>query len=126
MIKEPRPHPDHEWLLHMSDGELAPDSRAAMQKHLEACWECRHELQQMEGAIGDAVRYRQEVLMRHMPPPPNEWRDLSAGFAQIDRDLAPPPSLLSRVGAAFQIFRMPRYAVPLAAAVLGAAVFPSR
>jgi anti-sigma factor RsiW len=119
VIKELRPHPDHEWLLQMSDGELAPDSRAAMQKHLEACWECRHELQQIEGAIGDAVRYRKEVLVQYMPSPPNDWRDLSAGFAQIDRELAP-PSFLSRVTAAL---RMPRYAIPLVAAVLGAAVF---
>ena len=123
MIKEPRPHPDHEWLLLFSDGELPPEARPAMQKHLEACWECRHELQQIEEAIGAAVRYRKEALGQHLPPPPAPWRDLSSGFAQIDQELTP-PSLLSRFAAAL---RMPRYAIPLAAAAaLGAVVFVAR
>jgi hypothetical protein len=60
-----------------------------------------------------------------MPQPPNAWPDLSAGFAEIDRELAP-PSLLSRIGSVFGLLRMPRYAVPFAAGVLGAAVFMAR
>jgi len=120
--KELRPHPDHEWLLLYSDGELPVEVRAAMTTHLEACWECRHELQELQQTIGDAVRYRKEVLARHMPPPPAPWRDLSAGFAEVNRTLAP-QSLFSRVGAAL---RIPRMAIPLAAAALGATILITR
>ena len=68
-----------------------------MQKHLEACWECRHELQQIEGAIGGAVEYRRQ-MRAHMPAPPAPWRDLTSGFEAIDRTLAP-PSVWQRIDA---------------------------
>src|SRR5262249_3027911 len=41
-------------------------------------------LKELQDTIGDCVNYRKDVLARHLPPPPAPWRDIYAGFAEID------------------------------------------
>jgi len=55
--------------------------------HLEACWECRAELEDLQNTVSECVRYRKNVLARHLPPPPAPWADIYRGFAKIDAQL---------------------------------------
>lgn len=81
-------HPGEEQLLRYADGELSPRESAGVRAHLEACWECRAELDRLQVAITDCIHYRKAVLETHLPSPPAAWRDLSAGFAAVDREIA--------------------------------------
>ncbi len=77
-------HPDDGLLLRFIDGELPGRKSRQIQKHLEACWQCRTEIEEMKATVAECVRYRKNVLAVHLPGPPNPWRDLSCGFARID------------------------------------------
>ena len=81
-------HPGEERLLRYADGELLPRESAEVRTHLEACWECRAELDSIQAAVADCVHYRKSVLQAHLPPPAAPWRDLSAGFAAVNRGIA--------------------------------------
>lgn len=77
-------HPDDGLLLRFIDGELPGRKARQIQKHLEACWQCRTEIEEMKATVAECVRYRKNVLGVHLPGPPNPWQDLSCGFARID------------------------------------------
>jgi hypothetical protein len=77
-------HPDHDDLLRYADGELRGLAARRIRKHLEACWQCRADLQDIENAITGCVDYRKNVLQRLLPPPPAPWSDIYAGFAKMD------------------------------------------
>jgi hypothetical protein len=81
-------HPEDGQLLCYVDGELPGRESRRVRGHLEACWQCRHSVEELEGTIAACVQYRHEVLQGHLPPPPAPWADLTAGFAQIDAELA--------------------------------------
>ena len=79
-------HPEEGQLLRYLDGEL-PDRKAKQtQKHLEACWECRTAVEELEATVTECVRYRKSVLVPCTPQPPMPWRDLD--FAGVDAELA--------------------------------------
>ena len=80
-------HPDQEQLLRYADGESPARVAGSIRKHLEACWQCRAELEELQKTVGECVRYRKNVLGRHLPPPPAPWTDLHRGFAAIDAEL---------------------------------------
>ena len=44
-------HPDHGQLLLYLDGELVGRKAKQIRTHLEACWQCRTELQALETTI---------------------------------------------------------------------------
>lgn len=67
-------HPDEAELLRFCDGELPPREASRVERHLEACWECRTQLEDIQKAISDYVRYRKDVLQPELPPPPAAWR----------------------------------------------------
>src|SRR5579864_3303994 len=90
------PHPQEEQLLRYSDGELPGRTTAQVRSHLEACWQCRANLEELEKTVGACVRYRTNVLQRHLPAPPAPWTDIYVRFAQIDASLER-PSLAERV-----------------------------
>jgi anti-sigma factor RsiW len=90
------PHPEEEQLLRYSDGELPGRTTAQVRSHLEACWQCRTNLEELEKTVGACVRYRTNVLQRHLPAPPAPWTDIYVRFAQIDASLER-PSLADRV-----------------------------
>jgi len=81
-------HPGEEQLLRLADGELMPRDSAGVREHLEACWECRADMETIQSAVADCVHYRKAVLQTHLPPAPAPWRNLSAGFAAVDREIA--------------------------------------
>src|SRR5262249_47299438 len=49
--------------------------------------ECRASLEEQQNTISECVRYRKNVLQRHLPPPPAPWVDIYRGFAEVDAAL---------------------------------------
>ena len=79
-------HPEDGLLLRYLDGELAGRKARQVRSHLEACWQCRAQVEELESAIGDCVRYRTDVLAPSLPLPPEPWRSLD--FGRVDAELA--------------------------------------
>jgi len=75
-------------LLRYLDGELPRRKARQVREHLEACWQCRAELDSLETAVADCVKYRKNVLGACLPAPPEPWKDLSREFDKIDASLA--------------------------------------
>lgn len=101
-------HPSEEQLLGLLDGELAAGQAAAMRTHLEACWQCRTEMEGLEKAIARCVEYRKQ-MQELLPEPPKAWADLYPRFAEIDAEQAGPRWYE-------RFFAMPRW-VPVAVAL---------
>ncbi|HUE22375.1 MAG TPA: zf-HC2 domain-containing protein, partial [Bryobacteraceae bacterium] len=77
-------HPEQALLLRYIDGELPGRKARAVQRHLEACWECRTEVEELQETVAECVRYRKQVLAEELPAPPQEWRDIYREFDRID------------------------------------------
>jgi anti-sigma factor RsiW len=103
-------HPEEGQLLRYLDGELPGRKARLIRKHLEACWHCRAELEELQKAVGDCVRYRKNVLGTRLPPPPDPWQDLSRGFDRIDASMDG-ESLAARLA---RVISLPRPAIPWA------------
>jgi hypothetical protein len=80
-------HLEDGQLLRYLDGELTRRKARHVREHLEACWQCRTELEGLQAAVADCVRYRKNVLGTCLAPPPEPWKDLSLGFDRIDSAL---------------------------------------
>jgi len=106
-------HPEDGQLLRYLDGELPGRKTRQVRRHLEACWQCRAELEELQKTVSDCVRYRKTILATGLPPPPGPWQDLSRGFERIDaeiergsfagrllRAVAPPPIRWTAAAAA--------------------------
>jgi anti-sigma factor RsiW len=104
-------HLDDDRLLRYADGELGYRDAQRVRSHLESCWECRAELDQIHRTIGACVRYRKAVRQL-LPPPPKPWMDIHLRFAEVDQSLAR-PSFWARFAA---VFSAPTRWVPAAAA----------
>src|SRR5437667_11191818 len=106
-------HPEEDLLLRYLDGELPHRKTRHLRKHLEACWQCRAEVEQLETTVGDCVRYRKAVLSACLPPPPKPWGDLAAEMDRIDSALAgesllaPVLARLAQIGRALSPRRNP-------------------
>ena len=83
-MSNPAQHPEGGALLRYLDGELGGRDAREVQKHIEACWQCRTELEELQATVAECMRYRKNVLEPLLPEPPFAWRDLSRGFAEID------------------------------------------
>ena len=77
-------HPEDEQLLRYADGELPARVAAEVRSHLEVCWQCRTDLQELQTVIGECVKYRKEVMQPNLPGPPVPWGDLYGRFEEID------------------------------------------
>ena len=88
-------HPEDEQLFRYVDGELPGRSARQIRSHLEACWECRVELAELQDTVAECVRYRKNVLQRQLPSPPAPWIDIYQAFAKIDASAE--PAFFSRV-----------------------------
>jgi anti-sigma factor RsiW len=77
-------HPEQSLLLRFIDGELPGRKSRSVQSHLEACWECRAEVEELQATVGDCMRYRKQFLAEALPAPPQEWRDLYREFDRMD------------------------------------------
>jgi hypothetical protein len=77
-------HPDEEQLLRYMDGELPSSTASRTRLHLEACWQCRVELEDVQKTVAECVRYRKDA-QQYLPAPPAAWMDIYRGFEEIDR-----------------------------------------
>jgi hypothetical protein len=84
-------HPEDGLLLRLLDGELPGRKARQVRKHLEACWQCRAEMESLEATVADCVRYRKQVLAGMMPEAPHAWQSLDRGFDRVDAELASAP-----------------------------------
>ena len=109
-------HPEDGLLLRYLDGELAGRKARQVRSHLVACWQCRAQVEELQSAIGECVRYRKEFLAPSLPPPPEPWRSLD--FARVEAELAQ-QSLFHRVARFFLPLRYGglRWALSAAAAL---------
>src|SRR5262252_5921516 len=82
-------HHENEQLLRYVDGELPSRAAGKVRRHLEACWECRAEREQLESTAAECVSYRKDILQRYLPSPPAPWFDIYQGFAEIDASMEP-------------------------------------
>jgi hypothetical protein len=107
-------HPEDGLLLRYLDGEIAGRKGRNVRTHLETCWQCRAQVEELEGAIGECVRYRKNVLAPGLPPPPGPWRNLD--FDRMDAEVTA-QSPVVRLGRALSPFRHPglRWALSCAA-----------
>jgi putative zinc finger protein len=80
---DPR-HPGRELLLPYLDGELPLRQARRVRRHVEACWGCRSELEELQKTVGECVRYRRQLEDGAWPQPPQPWSDLAREFARID------------------------------------------
>src|SRR5260370_918315 len=83
-------HPDDAQLLRFCDGELPAREASRIERHLEACWECRTQVEDIQKTIGNYVRYRKDALQSELPPPPMPWRDIRSQFERTEAG-APTP-----------------------------------
>lgn len=121
-MSEPMRHPGEETLLSYADGELPGRAARQVRGHLEACWQCRAELEEIQAVVGECVRYRADVLQAHLPPPPAPWADPYPKFAEIDARRLTLGERAARV-IAFPARRVRRWAPVAAALVLGALLY---
>ncbi len=94
-------HPDDAILLRYIDGELPRRKTRQVKRHLEACWQCRSEVEGLQTTVADCVRYRRQALEKHLPAPPQPWQDLYREFDRIDAEMAE-QSWAVRLGRFFQ------------------------
>ena len=80
-------HPDDGLLLRYLDGELPGRKARQVRTHLEACWQCRTQSEELQNIIRECVRYRKNVLAPSLPPPPQPRRPLD--IARADSEQAP-------------------------------------
>ena len=92
-------HPEDEQLFRYADGELPGRATRQISSHLQACWECRVELAELQDIVAECVRYRKNVLQRHLPSPPAPWIDIYQAFAEVDAFTE--PAFFSRLGRLF-------------------------
>ena len=110
-------HPEEAQLLLYIDGELPRGKANAVRSHLEACWECRAQVEELQTAIGECVRYRKNVLAPMLPPAPQAWKALD--FESVEAELAA-QSLVARLARLVR-WVSPRQNRPLGWALSGAA-----
>ncbi|MEO8595112.1 MAG: zf-HC2 domain-containing protein [Candidatus Solibacter sp.] len=91
-------HPEQGTLLLYVDGELPGRKARQVKSHLDACWQCRAEVEDLQGIITECVKYRKDVLAPLMPFPPAEWGSLN--FELVEAELAS-QSLVVRLARLF-------------------------
>jgi len=77
-------------LLRYIDGELPGWKSRQVRRHLQACWQCRGSVEELQGTVAECIRYRKQI-QAYVPPPPKPWMDLSREFARIDASFESEP-----------------------------------
>src|ERR1051326_2525495 len=116
-------HHEHDQILRYVDGELPARAAAKVRRHLEACWQCRAEREQLETTIAECVSYRKNILQQYLPSPPAPWMDIYRGFEDVDASAE--PDFFRRVVRALQwpVQDARRWAVAVAVLLVFVVVF---
>ncbi len=76
-------HPTEETLLACVDGELSEKEAARVRRHLENCWSCRAQLDELEETITLFVNFRSQIQNPLAAPPPNDWGDFDQKLSRL-------------------------------------------
>ena len=116
-------HISDEELVRSADGELPPQRATEVETHLEACWECRARMEEIQSAIMGFVRAHHAEFNSKLPPadgprallrarlhelssesPTGWWRRVSPfGFSPLKAAIVGLPLLVIALG--FILFR---------------------
>ena len=76
-------HPESDLLLRFLDGELSWKEARRVRRHVEACWQCRAELDELQRVVTECVHYREDVA-QSAATPPKPWADLLPELRRLD------------------------------------------
>lgn len=76
-------HVSDEDLVRAADGELSFQRATEVDSHLEACWDCRARMEEIQTAITGFVRAHHAGLDAQLPPPVGPRALLRARLAQL-------------------------------------------
>jgi hypothetical protein len=82
-------HPSQDDLLRYCDGELDEMLAEEVRGHLEVCWQCRAELDDLQAAVKRCVQYGTAFMDTVVPPPAKPWADLRQLSANAERPSNP-------------------------------------
>jgi hypothetical protein len=115
-------HISSEELLRFADGELSSRRTAEVEGHLQACWDCRARMEDIQSTIRNFVRAHRAELDGQLPPVAGPHALLRARLAQLGSE--------ERVGSWKRVLQfglaLPRVAVvalPLVAVAIGSLWF---
>lgn len=112
-------HPQDDELMRYADGEMPARKARGIRSHLEACWQCRAGLEELQKVISDCVRYRKDLLHVYLPSPAARWGDIYQGFAEIDASRNDVPLFLRiRESLRLRLNAKPRWATAALAIIL--------
>ena len=116
-------HIEDDELMRFADGEVPARKAREIRLHLEACWQCRASLEELQKVISDCVRYRKDLLQVYLPSPPARWGDIYQGFAEIDASRNDVPLFLRiRESLRYRLTAAPHWATAALAILLVAVV----
>src|SRR5580704_17341326 len=94
-------HPDAGRLLQYADGELSNRDAAEIRTHLEACWNCRAEIEDIEETVTEYACY-QRRLFEAPPEPPVSWERFEIRLDRVIAERHKPPRVpILAIAAAF-------------------------
>jgi len=80
-------HISDEELVCFADGELAPRRAGEVESHLEACWDCRARMEDIQSTITGFVRAHHAEFDRQLPPIAGPRALLRARLTELDSEL---------------------------------------
>jgi hypothetical protein len=80
-------HISDEELVRSADGELSPQRAREVGSHLEACWDCRARMEEIQAAITGFVRAHHAEFDPQLPPVAGPRALLRARLAELDSKL---------------------------------------
>lgn len=89
-LKFENEHLSEETLLMLVDGELSAKEASNAREHLETCWTCRNELENIEETISTFVEFRKKIQIPRSPLPPNNWSNFNQKIKEIKREETKP------------------------------------
>lgn len=131
-------HPTEETLIACADGELSGRKANSVRAHLENCWICRAQLDELQDGINQFVNFRTQIQDTLVEPPPtcrNDFeRRLKIAAEELSQQAAPQKkfvfwtrfrqifdfgAMLSRFRQWFETIRNINFSLRLVAASLG-------
>jgi hypothetical protein len=112
-------HPPETVLLRYLDGELDARRAAAIREHLEACWQCRTETEELQETIRDYVHFHKARITPSIPRPPRCWHGFEGMLSRAENESAVALGWKNRFLALYRL--MPR-AIWVGSAVAACAI----
>ena len=96
-------HPGDDQLLLALERELSPGETAEVERHIEACWDCRARYDEMHRGILTFAEYREELYLPAIQSPPRGFRQFPSLLKKASSD-GLGAGLLDRVQTSLKVF----------------------